>query len=72
MEHASQPQQAKLRRSPNQGMQAAIWVWSLLAVIALLALALVWGLRHRLSIQAPGVSPELPTLPGQPVRPEKP
>lgn len=63
MEHATDPEDGKLRRSAKDGTQAAIWVWSLLALMALLAVGIAWGLSHRLSIQAPGLNPELPTLP---------
>jgi hypothetical protein len=63
MEHATDPEQGKLRKSPSDGTQAAIWVWSLLALVTLLALGIAWGLSHRLSIQAPGLNPELPMLP---------
>lgn len=75
MEHATNPEEGKLRKSSSDGTQAAIWVWSLLALVAALALAIAWGLSHRISIQAPGLNPELPTLPEKrelPNSPDKP
>jgi type VI protein secretion system component VasF len=72
MERVTGPDEGKLRRSAGAGVRAAVWVVALLALLALLAVGIGWSLRHRFSIQSPGVSPELPTLPGKTPEPKNP
>jgi hypothetical protein len=72
MQSVPDPDQGKLRRAASDGAQAAVWVGFLITLVVLLVLGVAWGLSHRLSIQTPGVSPELPTLPGKPPEPQRP
>lgn len=66
------PEQGKLRKAAGDGVQATVWVLSLVGLLALLAVGVGFGLRHRLSIQSPGAAPELPTLPGKTPEPQNP
>lgn len=72
MERVTDPDQGKLRKAASDGTQATVWVFALVALCALLVLGVGWGLRHRFSIQSPGLSPELPTLPGKTPQPQNP
>jgi type VI protein secretion system component VasF len=72
MERVTDHDEGKLRKSAGAGVQATVWVVALLALLALLAVGVAWSLRHRFSIQSPGVSPELPTLPGNTPEPKNP
>jgi hypothetical protein len=62
-------ERGQMRRAASDGAQAAIWIWFLVMLAVLIALGVAWGLRQRLSPNAPDLEPELPTLPGQAPRP---
>lgn len=72
MERVTDPDEGKLRKSAGAGLQATLGVVALLALLALIAVGVGWSLRHRFTIQSPGVSPELPTLPGKTPEPKNP
>lgn len=65
-------ERGKLRRAASDGTQAAVWVSFFVGLALLIALALAWGFRHRLSLQLPEVDPELPSVPGRPPQPAPP
>lgn len=66
------PDRSRLRKSANDGAQAAIWFTFLVMLALLIALGVAWGLTHRISPRAPQVQPELPSLPGQQPAPQEP
>ncbi len=72
MEPVTDPEQGKMRKAAGDGVQATVWVLALLALGALLAVGVGWGLKHRFSVQSPGISPDLPTLPGKTPEPRNP
>lgn len=72
MEQATEPERGKMRKAAGDGVQATVWVVALVSLLVVLALGVVWGLRHRFSIQSPGVGPDLPTLPGKTPAPANP
>jgi hypothetical protein len=72
MDHATDPDQGKMRKAAGDGVQATVWVVALLALAVVLAVGVVWGLKNRFSIQSPGVGPDLPTLPGRTPEPQNP
>jgi hypothetical protein len=72
MEPMTDPEQGKLRKAAGDGVQATVWVLALVALCGLLAVGVGLGLRHRFSIQSPGIGPDLPTLPGKTPEPQKP
>jgi hypothetical protein len=72
MEHVTDPDRGKMRKAAGDGVQATVWVVAVVSLLVVLALGVVWGLRHRVSIQSPGVGPELPTLPGKTPEPTNP
>jgi hypothetical protein len=72
MEHATDPEQGKMRKAASDGAQAAIWIWFLAMLAVLIVLGVAWGLRHRVSPHAPDLQPELPTLPGKTPEPQNP
>jgi fatty acid desaturase len=70
--HPTDPDQGKMRKAAGDGVQATVWVLALVSLAVLLAVGVGWGLTNRFSIQSPGVSPDLPTLPGSPPEPRNP
>lgn len=65
------PARHKFRRAASDGAQAMVWLWFFLMLAALLVLGVAWSLSHRVSLRAPHVEPEPPTLPGQLPEPRK-
>lgn len=72
MEHAPLPEHTRLRKAASDGLQAAIWIVFFMVLAALLVLGIGWGLGRHWSVSAPEIHPGVPTLPGNPPRPEKP
>jgi hypothetical protein len=75
IDHPLPPEEARergQRRASSDGAQAAIWFTFLAVLTLLVALGVAWGLTHRLSPRAPGLEPELPSLPGQQPTPRQP
>jgi len=72
MEPVTDPEQGKLRKAASDEAQASIWIGFLVALIVLILIGIGWGLSHRLSLHAPQLRPELPTLPGTLPEPRKP
>lgn len=72
MEPVTDPEHGRMRKAAGDGVQATVWVVALLALGVLLAIGMAWALNHRFSIQSPGISPELPTLPGKTPEPNNP
>lgn len=66
------PERGRLRKSADDGAQAAIWFTFLAVLAVLIALGVAWGLTHRISPRAPQLQPELPSLPGQQPAPKEP
>ena len=64
MEHATNPEQGKLRKAASDGVQAAVWVGFFVVLAVLMALAIGWGISSRWSLGHPDL-PTLPTLPGK-------
>ena len=72
MEPVTDPDRGATRKASGDGVQATVWVVALLSVLVMLAAFVAWGMKHRFSIQSPGVSPDLPTLPGKTPGPQNP
>ncbi|MDF3066124.1 MAG: hypothetical protein K0R38_1725 [Polyangiaceae bacterium] len=72
MEPVTDPNRGTMRNAGGDGVQATVWVVAMLSVLVLLALGVAWGMKNRFSIQSPGVSPDLPTLPGKTPEPNNP
>lgn len=72
MQPITDPEQGKLRKAAGDGVQATIWVLALVALAVALVVGIGWSLSHRFSVQSPGISPDLPTLPGKTPGPQNP
>ena len=72
MDHATEPDRDKMRRAAGDGARATAWVVALMGLLVVLALGVVWALRHRFSLPSTGVGPDLPTLPGKTPEPTNP